>query len=82
MVRFDWSGTPLHWVPDDPFATHMMNVLHLLLPEGERHFIKAVLEASSLVRRPGAGPSSARSPHTASRLAANPTITGLTSTPR
>jgi uncharacterized protein len=52
MVRFDWSATPLHWVPDDPFSTHMMNVLHLLLPEGERHFIKAVLEASSLVDDP------------------------------
>jgi uncharacterized protein len=52
MVRFDWSRTPLHWVPNDPFATHMMNVLHLLLPEGERHFIKAVLEASSLVTDP------------------------------
>ena len=52
MVRFDWSQTPLHWVPDDPFATHMINVLHLLLPEGERHFIKAVLEASSLVDDP------------------------------
>jgi hypothetical protein len=51
-VRFDWSNLPLHWVPDDPFATHMMNVLHLLLPEGERHFIKAVLEASSLVDDP------------------------------
>ncbi len=52
QVRFDWSDLPLHWVPDDPFATHMMNVLHLLLPEGERHFIKAVLEASSLVEDP------------------------------
>lgn len=52
MVRFDWSDTPLHWVPGDPFSTHMMNVLHLLLPEGERHFIKAVLEASSLVDDP------------------------------
>ncbi|MBE1551008.1 hypothetical protein GGC64_005068 [Mycobacterium sp. OAS707] len=52
MVRFDWSQTPLHWVPDDPFTTHMINVLHLLLPEGERHFIKAVLEASSLVEDP------------------------------
>jgi predicted metal-dependent hydrolase len=52
MVRFDWSDTPVHWVPGDPFATHMMNVLHLLLPEGERHFIKAVLEASSLVDDP------------------------------
>ena len=29
MVRFDWSETPLHWVPDDPFSTHMINVLHL-----------------------------------------------------
>jgi uncharacterized protein len=52
QVRFDWSDLPLHWVPDDPFATHMMNVLHLLLPEGERHFIKAVLQASSLVDDP------------------------------
>ncbi len=52
MVRFDWSETPIHWVPGDPFSTHMMNVLHLLLPEGERHFIKAVLEASSLVDDP------------------------------
>ncbi|MGZ7023801.1 MAG: metal-dependent hydrolase, partial [Ilumatobacteraceae bacterium] len=52
QVRFDWSNLPLHWVPDDPFSTHMMNVLHLLLPEGERHFIKAVLEASSLVDDP------------------------------
>jgi predicted metal-dependent hydrolase len=30
----------------------MINVLHVLLPEGERHFIKAVLEASSLVDDP------------------------------
>lgn len=52
QVRFDWSNLPLHWVPDDPFATHMMNVLHLLFPEGERDFIKAVLEASSLVDNP------------------------------
>ena len=50
-----WSGSTgrtLHWVPDDPFSTHMINVLHLLLPEGERHFIEAVLEASSLVDDP------------------------------
>ncbi len=51
-VRFDWSNTPLHWVPDDPFATHSWNVLHLLLPEGERQFIKAVNEAAPLVDDP------------------------------
>lgn len=38
-VHFDWSATPLHWVPGDPFATHLANVLHLLLPAGERWFV-------------------------------------------
>ena len=33
-ARFDWSNLPLHWVPDDPFATHFWNALHLILPEG------------------------------------------------
>ena len=49
-VRFDWSKTPLHWVPDDPFSTHMINVLHLLLPAGERWFIGVVNEAAPLVK--------------------------------
>ena len=52
MVRFDWSETPLHWVPDDPFSTHMVNVLHLLLPAGERWFIGVVTEATPLVKDP------------------------------
>jgi predicted metal-dependent hydrolase len=52
MVRFDWSGTPLHWVPGDPFSTHMINVLHLLLPAGERWFIGVVNEAAPLVCDP------------------------------
>ncbi|OHU98639.1 metal-dependent hydrolase [Mycobacterium talmoniae] len=52
MVRFDWSETPLHWVPDDPFTTHVINVLHLLLPAGERWFIEAVKEAAPLVDDP------------------------------
>ena len=38
-VAFDWSATPLHWVPGDPSTTHTINVLHLLLPAGERWFI-------------------------------------------
>lgn len=33
-VEFDWSTLPLHWVPGDPFSTHVLNVLHLLLPAG------------------------------------------------
>jgi len=39
----------LHWVPGDPFSTHTLNVLHLLLPAGERWFIQVVNEAEPLV---------------------------------
>jgi predicted metal-dependent hydrolase len=52
MVRFDWSKTPLHWVPGDPFSTHMINVLHLLLPAGERWFIGVIREAAPYISDP------------------------------
>lgn len=44
-VSFDWHRTPLHWIPDEPTATHVINVLHLLLPAGERWFVKVFKEA-------------------------------------
>jgi predicted metal-dependent hydrolase len=37
-VRFGWEETPLHWA-GDPQTTHTLNVLHLLLPAGERWFV-------------------------------------------
>lgn len=49
-VRFDWDRLPLHWIPDEPMATHVINVLHLLLPEGERWFVKVFKEALPLIR--------------------------------
>ena len=39
QVRFEWSSTPLHWIPDDPMTSHLVDVLHLLLPAGERWFV-------------------------------------------
>ncbi|MYS24973.1 hypothetical protein GA0115240_172031 [Streptomyces sp. DvalAA-14] len=48
-VSFDWTRTPLHWIPDEPTATHVINVLHLLLPAGERWFVKVFKEALPLV---------------------------------
>jgi len=48
-TRFDLSETPLHWVPDDPLATHVMNVLHIMLPPGERWFCDVYREALPLV---------------------------------
>lgn len=49
QVTFDWHRTPLHWIPDEPTATHVINVLHLLLPAGERWFVKVFKEALPLV---------------------------------
>ncbi|GAA2148715.1 metal-dependent hydrolase [Kitasatospora kazusensis] len=48
-VRFDWSRLPLHWIPDEPMATHTINVLHLLLPEGERWFVRVFKEALPMI---------------------------------
>jgi len=49
-VRFDWSELPMHWVPGDPFTTHLLNVLHLLLPEGERWFVQVFTQALPLIK--------------------------------
>lgn len=48
-VTFDWKQTPLHWIPGEPTAAHVINVLHLLLPAGERWFVKVFKEALPLV---------------------------------
>ncbi|MEU2436567.1 metal-dependent hydrolase [Streptomyces rubradiris] len=50
QVSFSWDGTPLHWVPGDPFTTHTINVLHLLLPAGERWFVRVYKQALPLIR--------------------------------
>ncbi|MFF7362992.1 metal-dependent hydrolase [Streptomyces sp. NPDC008125] len=49
-VSFDWENTPLHWVPGDPFAAHTINVLHLLLPAGERWFIHVYRQVLPYIR--------------------------------
>jgi uncharacterized protein len=49
-VRFDWAGTPIHWIPGDPFAAHLIDVLHLLLPAGEQWFVDVYREALPAIR--------------------------------
>jgi predicted metal-dependent hydrolase len=49
-VQFDWSALPLRWIPDEPVASHVVNVLHLLLPEGERWFARSFQQALPLIR--------------------------------
>jgi predicted metal-dependent hydrolase len=48
-VEFDWTALPMHWVPGEPLATHIINVLHLLLPEGERWFVRVFSQALPLI---------------------------------
>ena len=48
-VHFDWTGLPLAWIPGDPVTSHVINVLHLLLPEGERWFVTVFKRALPLI---------------------------------
>ena len=49
-VRFSWTGLPLRWIPEEPVASHVINVLHLLLPEGERWFAATFQRALPMIR--------------------------------
>lgn len=48
-VKFDWSGLPFEWIPGERFSSHYINVLHLLLPEGERWFVKVFSEILPMI---------------------------------
>ncbi|MBW8483318.1 metal-dependent hydrolase [Actinomadura parmotrematis] len=49
-VSFDWTKTPLHWIPGDPLATHIINSFHIVLPEGEKWFIQCVKDARPYIK--------------------------------
>jgi predicted metal-dependent hydrolase len=49
-VEFDWRDLPMRWIPEEAFASHLLNVLHILLPEGERFFVKIFSDALPLIR--------------------------------
>ncbi|PSR65744.1 metal-dependent hydrolase [Nocardia sp. MDA0666] len=44
-VRFDFDSVPMHYIPGEVLATHIVNVMHLVLPEGERAMAAALSEA-------------------------------------
>lgn len=51
-VQFDWQDTPLHWIPGDAQTTHTINVLHLLLPAGEKWFVDVYRQVLPLIEDP------------------------------
>lgn len=51
-VQFDFQDSPLHWIPDDPFSTHIINGINMLLPPGELWFCRVYNKALPLVTDP------------------------------
>ncbi|WP_067697044.1 metal-dependent hydrolase [Nocardia jejuensis] len=49
-VQFDWSETSPVWMKSEPIASHVLNALSMLLPEGERMFLVTYGEALELVK--------------------------------
>ncbi|TJY58828.1 metal-dependent hydrolase [Sinimarinibacterium sp. CAU 1509] len=48
-VEFDWTKTPLEWIPGQPYASHFINEINLLLPAGEFWFCKVYNKALPLI---------------------------------
>ncbi|TSE01282.1 metal-dependent hydrolase [Skermania sp. ID1734] len=44
-VSFSFDSVPMHYIPGEVLATHIVNVMHLVLPEGERAMAQALSEA-------------------------------------
>lgn len=51
-VQFDFQDIPLHWIPDDPLSSHLINGINLLLPAGELWFCRVYNKALPLVSDP------------------------------
>lgn len=52
-VEWDWTGLPMHYLDENPFATHFINAFNMLLPEGEIFFVQVFQEALRLIRDEG-----------------------------
>lgn len=48
-VEFDLSNSPLHWIPGDPVASHLINGINLVLPAGELWFCRVYNKALPFV---------------------------------
>lgn len=48
-VHFEFDSVPMHYIPGEALATHIVNVMHLVLPEGERAMAQALSEALPLI---------------------------------
>ena len=52
QVQFDFSNSPLQWIPNDPLSSHVINGINLLLPAGEFWFCRVFNKALPYVTDP------------------------------
>ncbi|WP_109439944.1 metal-dependent hydrolase [Acinetobacter haemolyticus] len=52
FVRFDFSNSPVQWIPNDPVCSHLINGINLILPAGEFWFCRVYNEALPYVNDP------------------------------
>ena len=52
-TRFDLSSTPSHWIPGQPYATHVLDMTHAVLPPAERWFVDVYRDALPYITDPG-----------------------------
>jgi len=48
-VKFDWSETPIDWLPNEPFSSYFINEINLILPAGEFWFCRLYNKALPFV---------------------------------
>lgn len=51
-VAFETADKPMSWIPGHPVASHVVNLLNILLPAGERWFVEVFNEALPLIKDP------------------------------
>lgn len=51
-VAFETAGKPKDWIPGHPVSSHLVNLLNIMLPAGERWFVEVFNEALPLIKDP------------------------------
>ncbi|MUM35469.1 metal-dependent hydrolase, partial [Mycolicibacterium sp. CBMA 361] len=51
-VQFTTADKPMSWIPGHPVSSHLVNLLNIMLPAGERWFVEVFNEALPLIKDP------------------------------
>lgn len=51
-VHFDFSNVKKHWLLSSAIATHFINSMHIVFPEGEKFFIRSVRRFADEIKDP------------------------------